>query len=178
MSPTNRTFNYRDAPIQVEFSLPVKQETVPAAFKVNPPMEGTFSWPAPNRMVFTPRGLWDQGVTYLVTLGDGITDVSGFDRLETTSWDFSTVAGYFYSRDIQPLVSAYCAPCHRPDGPAARIRLDTLSDVMRFVERGNAGKSRFVTALEDQNHQGKLPPPFQAKLYIIRDWITLFNAID
>jgi len=35
-----------------------------------------------------------------------------------------------------------------------------------------------VTALEDQNHQGELPPPFQAKLYIIRDWITLFNAID
>lgn len=53
-------------------------------------------------------GLWDQGVTYLVTMGEGITDVNGFLRLKTTNWDLSTVAGYIYSRNIQPLVTTYC----------------------------------------------------------------------
>jgi hypothetical protein len=178
MKPTSRTFNYRDTPIEVEFSLPVNQETVPPAFKVTPAMQGTFAWPAPNKLVFTPRRLWDHGATYLVTLEDGITDVNGLDRLGTTSWDFSTVGGYFYSRDVRPLVTAHCAPCHRADGRAARIRLDSLAEIRRFVQPGNADMSRFVTALTDSNHQGKLPPQALAKVYLLRDWIAVFQAGD
>ncbi len=178
MRPTNQTFNYRDTPIEVEFSLPVKPETVPPAFKVNPPVRGTFSWPLPNKLVFTPQGLWDQGSTYLVTLESGITDANELDRLETTSWDFSTVGGYFFTRDIRPLIRSYCASCHRPDGPAARVRLDTLGEVMRFVRTGEAEKSQFVTALTDSNHQGKVAPQALAKVYLIRDWINVFQAAD
>jgi hypothetical protein len=178
MRPTHRTFNYRDTPIEVDFSLPIRQETVPAAFKVQPPMPGTFAWPAPNKLVFTPQGLWDHGANYLVTLEEGITDVNGVDRLETTSWDFSTVGGYFYSRDIRPVVKAHCALCHRAEGPAARVRLDTLGEIRRFVQPGDAGKSRFITALTDPNHQGKLPPEALAKGYLLRDWITVFKAGD
>ncbi len=54
-SPTSRTFECRETPIQVEFSLLVNQDTMPAAFDVNLPMEGMSSWPAPNSTVFTPR---------------------------------------------------------------------------------------------------------------------------
>ncbi len=177
-TPTSRTFNYRDTPIAVTFSHPVNPETVPPAFKVTPPITGAFAFPAPNQLVFTPQGFWDLGATYLVTLEEGITDMSGLDHLEPMSWDFSIVGGYFYTRDIRPLVSTHCASCHRPDGPAARMRLDTLADVKRFVQPGSAEASRFVTALTDSNHQGRLAPAALAKVYLFRDWITLFQAGD
>jgi len=178
VAPTSRSFNYRDTPITVTFSHPVKPETVPPAIKVTPAIAGALSFPAPNQVVFTPRGFWDLGATYLVTLEGGITDVDGFDHLEQVSWDFSIVGGYFYTRDVRPLVRAHCASCHRPDGPAGRVRLDTLADIQRFVQPGSAEASRFVTALTDSNHQGKLPPAALAKVYLLRDWITTFRAGD
>lgn len=178
LSPTNRTFNYPDAPIEVEFSRPVDPDTVPPAFKVHPPVEGTFAWPAPNKLVFTPRRLWKRGATYLVALEDGITDANSPDRLQATSWEFSTVGGYFYTRDIRPLVNAHCAPCHRADGPAAGVSLDTLADIKRFVQLGDADRSRVLTVLTDPNHQGKLPPQFLARVYLLRDWIAAFQAGD
>ncbi len=177
-TPTSRTFNYRDTPITVTFSHPVNPETVPPAFKVTPPIPGAFAFPAPHQLVFTPQGFWDLGTTYLVTLEEGITDVTGLDHLEPMSWDFAIVGGYFYTRDVRPLVSTHCAACHRPAGPAARIRLGTLADVKRFVHPGSAGGSRFVTALTDSNHQGRLAPAALAKVYLFRDWITLFQAGD
>jgi hypothetical protein len=177
-TPTSRTFNYRDSSIGVTFSQPVNPETVPAAFRVTPPIQGGFSFPAPNQVVFTPQGFWDLGATYLVTLEDGITEASGLDRLEPMSWEFSIVGGYFYTRDIGPLVQTHCAACHRREGPAARIRLDTLADIKQFVQPGSAERSRFVTALTDSNHQGKLAPAALAKVYLFRDWITTFQAAD
>ncbi len=178
MKPTSRTFNYRDAAIEVEFSLPVNRDTVLSGFRVTPPMEGSLSWPSPTKVVFTPRALWDQGGTYLVTLSAGITDESGAEQLEATSWDFSTVGGYFYSRDIRPLVTAQCAACHSASGPAARVRLDSYAEVMRFVQPGNAERSPLVVALSDGNHQEKLPPETAKKLYVLRDWISVFNALE
>ena len=141
-------------------------------------MAGAFSWPAPTRLVFTPQRLWDHGTTYLVTLGSGISDVHGLDHLDTTSWEFSTVGGYFYTRDVRPLVAAYCTPCHRPDGTAARVPLDTLDDVKRYVQPGAADRSRFITALTDTNHQGQIAPQAVAKAYLFRDWIGVFQAVD
>ncbi len=177
-TPTSRTFNYRDTPIAVTFSHPVNPETVPPAFKVTPPIPGGYSFPAPNQLVFTPQGFWDLGATYLVTLEEGITDLSGLDHLEPMRWDFSIVGGYFYTRDVSPLVKTHCASCHRAGGPAARIRLDTLADVKQFVKPGSAEASRFVTALTDSNHQGRLAQAALAKVYLFRDWITVFQAGD
>lgn len=178
MSPTKVTFNYRDMPIEVEFSQPVNQDSVPAAFRVRPEMEGTFTWPAPNRFVFTPRTLWNHAATYEVTLEESITDANRLDHLERATWTFSTVGGYNYTRDILPLVSAHCASCHRSPGPAARVRLDTYADVMKFIQPGNAGNSRFVVALGDNNHAGKIDPKVEKRAYLLRDWIADYQAID
>jgi Big-like domain-containing protein len=178
MSPTSRTFNYRDTPIEVEFSLPVKPETVPPAFSVSPPMEGTFSWLAPNKFIFTPKKLWAHGMTVLVTLESGITDTYGFEHLEKTSWDFSTVGGYFYIRDIRPFVAAHCTSCHRSDGPAARVNLSSKPGLMPYVRVGDGENSRLLTVLKDSNHAGQLSPQAVKQLFIVRDWITEFMAAD
>ncbi len=177
-SPTSRTFNYPDTPIEVVFSRPVNPATVASAFHVTPPREGTFGFPAPDRLVFRPRQLWDRGTTYLVTLDDGITDTTGLDHLDRTTWEFSTVGGYYYTRDVQPLVSVSCTPCHRAGAPAASTRLDNLQDIRRFVQPGDPERSRLLTVLTDPNHQGKLDPQIPAKLYIVRDWIQLNQAAD
>ncbi len=178
MSPTSQTFNYPDTPIEVTFSRPVNPKTVPQAFRVTPSREGTLEFPAPDRMVFRPRQLWDLGATYLVTLDEGITDETGLDHLDRTNWEFGIVGGYFYSRDVRPLVGAYCASCHRSGGIAARIRLDELNDIRRFVEPGKAEQSRILTVLADPNHNGKVAPQALTKLYVFRDWIGLFQAGD
>ncbi len=177
-SPTSQTFNYPDTVIEVTFSHPVNPESVPSAFRVTPAMEGTLEFPAPDRMVFRPRQLWDRGATYLVTLDEGIRDRTGLDQLDQTQWEFAIVGGYFYSRDIRPLVRAYCAPCHRSGGTAARVPLDDFPSVRRFVSPGNFDQSRFLTVLNDPNHQGKLAPQLIAKLFIFREWITVFAAGD
>lgn len=178
VTPDSRSFTYRDTPITVTFSHPVRPETVPPAFRVTPPVAGALSFPAPDRLVFTPRGLWALGATYLVTLEGGITDASGFDHLAPVRWDFSIVGGYFYTRDVRPLVRTHCASCHRPEGPAARIRLDTLAEVQRFVQPGDADKSRFITALTEPSHQGRLAPAALTQVHLLRDWITAFRAGD
>jgi hypothetical protein len=178
VNPTHRTFNYRDAPITVEFSRAVKAETVAAAFAVTPATRGTLSWPAPTRLVFQPETLWGHGATYLVSLGAGITDPSGLERLEPMSWEFSTVGGYFFSRDIRPLLAAECAGCHRAGAAAARVPLGSHAEVMRWVVAGDAGRSRLVAALADDNHRGRLTPEALRSLYRVRDWINLNRAAD
>lgn len=178
VSPTHRTFNYRDTPITVEFSRGVKPETVAAAFGVMPATPGTLAWPTATRLVFRPDGLWDHGATYVVTLAAGIADASGLDRLEPMSWEFSTVGGYFFSRDIQPLLAAECAGCHRAGASAARVPLATRADVMRWVVVGDAGRSRLVSAVGDETHRGRVSPEALRTLYRLRDWITLNRAAD
>ncbi len=178
MSPTSRTFNYPDTPIEVVFSQPVNPLTVPAAFHVTPPREGTLMFPAPDRLVFRPRQLWERGTTYLVTLDEGISGATSLDQLDRTSWDFSIVSGYFYTRDIRPLISAYCTPCHQAGEPAARIPLDDLAATQRFVQPDDAEHSRLLAVLADPNHQGKIDPQVRSKLYIFRDWIQLNQAGD
>jgi hypothetical protein len=49
---------------------------------------------------------------------------------------------------------------------------------MRWVAAGDAGRSRLVTALEDENHRGRLSPEAVRALYRLRDWITLNRAAD
>ncbi|MFB3818349.1 MAG: Ig-like domain-containing protein [Candidatus Methylomirabilales bacterium] len=178
VSPTHRTFNYRDVPVTVEFSRAVKPDTVAAAFRIVPATGGALEWPTAARLVFRPDGLWAHAATYVVTLGSGITDPSGLDQLEPMSWEFSTVGGYFFSRDIRPLLAVECAGCHQRGGAAARVPLATHGDAMRWVVAGDAGRSRLVTALEDQNHRGRLSPEARRRLYRVRDWITLNRAAD
>jgi hypothetical protein len=129
-------------------------------------------------MVFRPNKLWDHATTYEVALANGITDLTGLDQLEATTWTFSTVGGYSYTRDILPLVNAYCVSCHRQDGSASRVRIDTYAEAMQFIRPGDAGKSTFFAALTDGNHAGKVSPHVESKSYMIRDWITTFEAMD
>jgi len=177
-SPTSLTFNYPHAPIEVEFSLPVRMDTVPSAFSVSPSVDGSFAWPAPNRVVFTPSRPWEMSASYRVSLGGGIKTADGLDELEATSWKFSTVGGYNYTRDIRPLLSAHCTQCHGEGGAAAHVGLGSHAAVMRFIRPGDAESSRFWAALADANHAGKLSPQAAARFYMLRDWITKFQAID
>lgn len=176
--PTSQTFNYRDAIIEVEFSMPMNPEATEAAFSIDPPVAGTFSWPTPSRLVFTPQRLLDLETRYLVSIDDRATDATGFHRLPPTSWAFTTVGGYFYTTDIKPLVSSYCSQCHRAGGSAARISLDSYADVRKYVEPGNAEKSPFYSVLRDSVHRSALDKRVLAQEHLIRDWINNNKAGD
>lgn len=176
--PTTRTFNYRDAIIEVEFNMPMDPASTEAAFSIDPPVEGTFSWPNPNKLIFTPKALLELGLRYLVNIDDRATDSTGFNHLPPISWTFSIVGGYFYTTDIKPLVKAYCSSCHRPEGPAARVALNTFEEVRRYVEPGNADNSPFYTALKDSNHHNTLDKKALAQAHLIQDWIEKNQAGD
>lgn len=176
--PTTRTFNYRDAIIEVEFNMPMDPASTEAAFSIDPPVEGAFSWPNPNKLVFTPKALLELEGRYLVSFDDRATDSTGFNRLPPTSWSFSIVGGYFYTTDIKPLVKAYCSSCHRPEGQAAGVALNTFEEVRRYVEPGNAENSPFYTALKDSNHRNTLDKKALAQAHMIQDWIEKNQAGD
>ncbi len=75
-----------------------------------------------------------------------------------------------FSRDVQPIFSASCMPCHAPGGGAAKYDLTSYDKVATLVEPGKSGSSKLFTVLD----QGKMPPSGKldsAKLTAVQKWI-------
>ncbi len=58
------------------FDQPMDCAAVESALVISPTVEGRFSWPQPERMVFTPTA-WADDTTYTVTLGTGARSAAG-----------------------------------------------------------------------------------------------------
>jgi mono/diheme cytochrome c family protein len=76
-----------------------------------------------------------------------------------------------YSKDIQPIFTASCMPCHSGADAKARYDLTAYDKVVTLVVAGKADSSKLFSVLND----GKMPPPGKldaAKLATIRRWIA------
>jgi len=100
----------------------------------------------------------------------------------------STKTGVTYATDIKPVLDASCVKCHSGEKPKARLRLDTLENVLKGSKDGKiltAGDSAnsFVVkcvAHTTDDHDSWMPPlhnkanigPLTAdQIGLIRAWI-------
>lgn len=172
----------RRAAIKLFFSGPVQPEVVEWAFSLTPSTPGTFAWPRPDQLVFTPKGALDPATRYTVSLtpADGFRSGQEYELLESR-WTFTTGIARTYHGDIQPLVAQYCHACHRPDGDAATIPLDTYTDINRYVVPGRSAESPLYTFVQTRQHHINMAGPTHStsqKLAVIKDWIDEDGAAE
>lgn len=78
----------------------------------------------------------------------------------------STKTGLTYATDIKPIIDANCVKCHSGDRPKARLKLDTLENILagnkkgKIVTAGDAANSVAVKAVAHllADHDGWMPP--------------------
>lgn len=172
----------RRADIKLFFNGPVQPEVVEWAFSLAPSTPGTFAWPRPDQLVFTPKVALDPATHYSVSL----TPTSGFRHgqeyeLLESRWTFTTGIARTYHADIQPLIGAYCTHCHGPQGAAAAIPLATYDDVGRYVVPRRSAESPLYTFIQDRQHHINMAGPTHStsqKLAVIKDWIDEDEAAE
>ncbi len=165
----------RRADIKLFFNAPVAPDVVEWAFTLSPATPGTFSWPRHDQLVFTPTSGLEAGTQYTVSLTptSGLRDRQEYEILETR-WSFTTGSSRSYHEDIQPLIGAYCAQCHQPQGAAAEIPLETYGDVSQYVVPGRSDESPLYTHIQARQHHINMAGPAHStsqKLAVIKDWI-------
>ncbi|MFQ5847583.1 MAG: Ig-like domain-containing protein [Candidatus Methylomirabilales bacterium] len=161
---------------------PVERDVVEWAFTMSPSASGTFSWPRPDQLVFTPNDALRPATRYTVSLTPmiGFRDQEEYEIVETR-WSFTTGNARTFRQDIQPLIGAYCTKCHGPKGDAAAVPLKTYGDVSRYVVPGRSGESRFYTFIQNRHHHINMADrdhSTNVKLAIIKDWIDEDKAVE
>lgn len=77
--------------IDIEFSEPVRHETAEARFRIDPVVEGAFTWNGAT-VIFTPAHKLPLATTFTITFGPGIEDLAGnADSVGLEPWTFATV---------------------------------------------------------------------------------------
>ncbi len=90
-----------DRPIRLVFDQPMDRASVEAAFRIEPKVEGTFSWPDPVTLVFTPKGEWKRASRYRVYLDTTARSAKGLPLREEVEFTFATV-GYLEVTQVIP----------------------------------------------------------------------------
>ncbi len=85
------------AVIKLFFDQPMDRESVVAAFRVAPTLEGDFDWPDDATLVFRPRAL-AASTRYRVSLADGVRSVAGLPLSTEFSFAFSTLTPLIVTR--------------------------------------------------------------------------------
>jgi len=100
----------------------------------------------------------------------------------------STKTGVTYDTDIKPMLDKSCVKCHSGEKPRAKLKLDTLDDIMlgsrngKVVIAGNSAKSMLVLAAahatDDEDTWmppakavAKFPPLTADQIGLMRAWI-------
>ena len=77
--------------IDVEFTEPVKTATVEPRFRIEPAVEGAFSWDG-STAIFTPSQKLPADSTFTIRIGPGVEDLAGnIDEVGLPAWEFRTV---------------------------------------------------------------------------------------
>jgi hypothetical protein len=108
--------------IQVVFSEGVDHASAEAAFRIDPTVEGAFSWNA-NTLVFTPEERLPLETDFVATVQPGVTDAAGNAMEQEASLAFVTVG--------HPTVVASQPESNQDDVPLASpivLRFSTLMD--------------------------------------------------
>ncbi len=113
----------RDTSIRIEFSQPMRAETVAERLVIEPSVEGEISWEE-NMLVFTPNEDWPEGNIVEVSLSSGARSALGLPVLDDAAWIFT----------IRSTLLAYLWPA---EGSANLYALDPASGVVeQFTEGG------------------------------------------
>jgi Tol biopolymer transport system component len=75
--------------IEIEFDRPMKHDSAQAAFKIEPELQGQFSWDD-NKMSFTPQSPFQPGVTYRVSILQGAQSMDRRVVKKGITWTFTT----------------------------------------------------------------------------------------
>ncbi len=102
-----------DRPLRLVFDQPMDRASVEAAFRIEPKVEGTFSWPDPVTLVFTPKDQWKRATRYRVKLEPTAKSAEGLPLKEEVEFTFATV-GYLEVAQVMPEPGARDIP---PDTP-------------------------------------------------------------
>jgi len=77
--------------IDIEFTEPVRTGTVEARFRIEPPVEGAFTWDR-STAIFTPSGKLAADASFTIVIAPGYTDLAGnADADGLDGWTFRTV---------------------------------------------------------------------------------------
>jgi hypothetical protein len=123
------------------------------------------------------------GLTLAAT-GDDTKSTGSINQLPAAS----TKQGVTYAADIKPLFDNSCIKCHSGDKPKAKLKLDSLADVLKgdrdgkVIIAGDSAKSPLVLSVAHLTHdQDTWMPPLQnkagigpltpAQIGLIRAWI-------
>ncbi|MDX2161500.1 MAG: Ig-like domain-containing protein [bacterium] len=107
------------SPIRVTFSENMQRETVESRFRVEPPLDGDFSWNGAT-LTFRPTEVLIPGAAYQVELEPGAQSESGRALLSTIRFSFSVRTprvAYLYPADDVPQNIWVVDPAN-PDAPA------------------------------------------------------------
>src|SRR5215207_3031951 len=66
-----------DQPLTLTFDEPMNQASVEAAFNLNPPLRGAFSWVDPRTMRYLPEGEWPRNTTLTAIVGADAQSIDG-----------------------------------------------------------------------------------------------------
>lgn len=88
--------------IDIEFSEPVRTATAESRFRIDPVVDGTFSWNG-STAIFTPSRKLPQDTTFTISITPGIEDLEGnADPVGFEAWTFATVGAPFVLRATPP----------------------------------------------------------------------------
>jgi hypothetical protein len=90
-----------DHALTLTFDQPMDQDSVEAAFSIEPRVSGTFSWLDPVTLTFTPRGTWDRSARYEVKVGTSAKSARGLPLRSEVQFTFATV-GYLEVTQVIP----------------------------------------------------------------------------
>lgn len=77
------------APLVLVFDQPMNTASVESALLISPTVEGSFTWPQPERMVFTPVA-WAEDTRYTVTLSPDARSMAGAPLVAPLEMTFAT----------------------------------------------------------------------------------------
>lgn len=80
-----------DGAITIRFDQPMDEASVEDAFGIEPAVDGQFSWPRPDLVIFTPDGQLEREQQYQVQLADSAKGLNGKQMREAVKFQVQTV---------------------------------------------------------------------------------------
>ena len=105
--------------IDIEFSEPVRASTAESRFRIDPVIDGAFTWNG-STAIFTPSRKLPQDTTFTISIAPGVEDLQGnVDPAGLEAWTFATVG---------PPVVLRSTPADGADGVALDGAIDLFFD--------------------------------------------------
>lgn len=142
----------RTEPLTITFDWPMDEDSVAAAFNINPPLEGELTWTDARTVNFSPTGGWPIAQTYTVTIGSEATSSKAVTLAESYIFDVITT---------RPLAVALVSPENGVEEVPADSRITVSFD-------------RPVVALTSTVDLADLPMPIQITPHIAGtgEWVN------